>query len=65
MHPDTREGGWQLLDPRPAWDGTWTHDCYVAFSWTGPGERRRVVAVNYSGHQSQSHLALPWSDLAG
>jgi hypothetical protein len=37
----------------------------VAFSWTGPGERRRFVAVNYADHQSQCYVAMPWRDLDG
>jgi glycosidase len=63
--PAFRDGSWQLLDPRRAWDGNWTWDCFIAFSWTGPGERRRLVVVNYSDHQSQCTLGLPWPDLAG
>ncbi|MGE5344646.1 MAG: hypothetical protein ACM3JH_01730, partial [Acidithiobacillales bacterium] len=60
-----RDGSWQLLECRPAWDGNPSWDSYVAFSWTGPGERRRLVAVNYAGHQSQCYVALPWGDLSG
>jgi hypothetical protein len=36
----------------------------VVFAWTGPGERRRLVAVNYAGHPGQCFVALPWLDLA-
>jgi len=34
----------------------------VAFSWTGPGDRRRMVTVNYAGHRSQCYVGMPWSD---
>jgi glycosidase len=61
--PAFRDGAWQLLEARPAWDGNWTSACFVAFSWTGPGERKRLVAVNYADHRSQCYLALPWSDV--
>ena len=37
--PAFRDGDWQLLECRPAWDGNETSDSFVAFSWTGPGER--------------------------
>jgi len=63
--PAFRDGDWQLLECRPAWDGNGTWDSFVAFAWTGPGERRRLVAVNYAGHQGQCFVALPWLDLAG
>ncbi|WP_373500082.1 alpha-amylase family glycosyl hydrolase [Desulfococcus sp.] len=61
--PVVREGRWQLLDCRPAWDGNWTSDGFIAFSWTGEGGGKRLVAVNYSEHQSQCYVALPWTDL--
>jgi glycosidase len=62
--PAFRDGAWQLLECRPAWDGNETWDSFVAFSWTGAGERR-LVAVNYVGHQSQCYLTMPWRDLDG
>ncbi len=63
--PAFRDGEWRLAGARPAWDGNWTHDVFVAFSWSGPGERRRLVVVNYADHASQCYLALPWPDLGG
>ena len=63
--PAFRDGDWQLLECRPAWEGNGTSDDFVAFSWTGPGDRRRLVAVNYSDHPSQCYVTLPWSDLEG
>ena len=60
-----RLGSWQLLECRPAWDGNPTHDDFLSFGWSGPGDLRRLVAVNYSGHQSQCYVSLPWGDLAG
>ena len=59
------EGGWQLLGVRAAWEGNPSHDAFVVFAWSGPGELRRLVAVNYGGHQSQCYVGMPWSDLAG
>ena len=63
--PAYRDGGWQLLEARSAWDGNPTWDDFLVFAWTGPEERRRLVAVNYSGHQSQCRVTPPWSDLPG
>ena len=63
--PAFRGGDWQLLECRPAWDGNESQDAFVAFSWTVPNGPRRLVAVNYAGHQSQCYVALPWRDLDG
>lgn len=60
-----RDGRWQLLEARPAWEGNRSNDAFVIFSWTGPGSRRRLVAVNYAPHPSQCYVSLPWDDLAG
>ncbi|MBV9124624.1 MAG: alpha-amylase, partial [Planctomycetes bacterium] len=63
--PLLREGQWQLLDCRPAWEGNWTCDCFLAFAWQGPGGDRLLVAVNYAPNQSQCYVRLPYPDLAG
>jgi Alpha amylase, catalytic domain len=64
-NPGVRRGMWTLLDCRPAWDGNWTHDSFVAQGWRGDQGERLVVVVNYSDHQSQCYVSLPFSDLAG
>jgi hypothetical protein len=58
-----REGDWKLLDCHPAWAGNPTADAFIAFAWSGANNERRVVVVNYSPHQSQCYVALPWPDL--
>jgi glycosidase len=64
--PAVRNGCWQLLECNPAWDGNWTSDGFVAYSWTGKkDDEKRLVAVNYSDHQSQCYVAIPWGALAG
>jgi glycosidase len=60
-----RDGDWQLLACRPAWDDNGTWDGFVVFAWTGPGPARRLVAVNYAAHQSQCYVTMPWRDLDG
>ena len=54
-----------MLECHPAWDGNWTADCFVAYSWTGKDGGRRLVAINYSDHQSQCYIMIPWTDLEG
>jgi len=63
--PAFHDGAWQLLDCRPAWDGNGSWDDFIAFAWTGPGERRRLVAVNYASHPGQCYVAVPWPELQG
>jgi hypothetical protein len=60
-----RDGQWQLLECRPAWDGNWTWDCFITFGWQGPGGERLLVAVNYAPNQSQCYVRLPFGDLGG
>jgi hypothetical protein len=59
-----RDGGWQLLDCAPAWDGNWTWDCFLAFAWQNAAGDRLLVTVNYAPNQSQCYVRLPFSDLA-
>lgn len=63
--PTARDGQWSLLECAPAWDGNWTWDGFIVWSWEGPGGQRRLVAVNYSGNQAQCYVRLPYPDLAG
>ncbi len=60
-----RRGMWTLLDCRPAWDGNWTHDSFIAQGWRGDLGERLIVVVNFAHHQSQCYVSLPFSDLAG
>lgn len=61
--PAFREGQWQLLEVRPAWQENGTNDAFIVFSWTGPGDLRHLVAVNYADHPSQCYVTWPWGDL--
>jgi glycosidase len=63
--PVVRNGRWRLLECRPAWEGNWTNDGYVAFLWEAPANPPLLVAVNYAPHQSQCYVRLPLDDLAG
>ncbi len=63
--PVLRHGQWQLLECIPAWDGNSSSDDFVAFSWQDSTGRQLLIAVNYSAHQSQCYVRLPFADLAG
>lgn len=63
--PTVRDGQWQLLECSPGWDGNWTNDCFIVFAWKGPQGETLIVAVNYAPQQSQCHVRLPFTDLAG
>jgi hypothetical protein len=60
-----RDGQWGLLECVSGWDGNWTWDNFIAWSWEGPGGQRRLIAVNYAGNQGQCYVRLPFADLAG
>ena len=60
-----RNGDWQLLECKPAWEGNWTSDCMIAFACRGQDGQQAIVAVNYAPNQSQCYLTLPWSNLHG
>jgi len=64
-HPALRDGDWQNLEPIPAWEGNWTWDCFVAFTWqTGDGQNLLGI-VNFAPNASQCYLRLPFSGLPG
>jgi hypothetical protein len=63
--PAVRNGDWQLLECRPAWDDNWTWDCFVVFLWRGDDGELLVVTVNHAPHRSQCYVRLPLTDLAG
>ncbi|MBM4287232.1 MAG: alpha-amylase [Deltaproteobacteria bacterium] len=63
--PEVRDGRWQLLEIRPAWEGNPTWDRFLAFAWEGETGQRLIVAVNYGPTQGQCHVILPWNDLQG
>jgi Alpha amylase, catalytic domain len=65
QQPAVRDGQWGLLECVPAWDGNWTSDAFLAWSWHARDGRWLLIAVNYGGHQSQCYVRLPSADLTG
>jgi hypothetical protein len=63
--PVFRDGAWNLLECVPAWEGNWTSDCFIAWSWQRADGEQRLVAVNYADNQSQCYVRLPFPDMAG
>jgi glycosidase len=63
--PEVRDGRWQLLEVRPAWEGNPTWDRFLAFAWEGEPGQRLLVAVNYGPTQGQCHVAWPFVDAGG
>jgi hypothetical protein len=61
--PVVRDGQWQSLECRPAWDGNWTWDGFVVFAWQGADGERLLVTVNYAPNQGQCYVRLPFADL--
>ncbi|MDZ4848170.1 MAG: alpha-amylase family glycosyl hydrolase [Pirellulaceae bacterium] len=55
-----RDGTWQLLECLEAWNGNWTHDCFVAFGWQGKFEIPIVAIINYSEHPAQCRVRVPF-----
>ena len=63
--PTVRDGRWQLLECKAAWDGNGTWDCFLAFAWQVDGGARLIAVVNYARDQSQCYVHLPFDDLGG
>jgi hypothetical protein len=63
--PVVRDGSWRVVECVPAWDGNWTSDGFVVFSWQGPAGERLLVTVNFSPSQGQCYARLPFADLGG
>lgn len=63
--PELRDGHWQLLECRLAWQDNWTWDDFIAYAWQGSNGERLLVAVNFAANPSQCFVKLPFADLAG
>ncbi|MGH7184610.1 MAG: alpha-amylase family glycosyl hydrolase, partial [Nitrospiraceae bacterium] len=62
--PVVRDGQWQLLECLPAWEGNGTSEGFIASSWQTRDGQRRLIAVNFSGQQSQCYVRLPFQNVA-
>ena len=64
-HPAVREGRWWQIECRPAWNDNPSHEDLIAFAWESSIHDRLLIVVNYSNHQSQGRVPLPFSNLPG
>jgi RimJ/RimL family protein N-acetyltransferase len=60
-----RDGLWSLLECVPAWPGNPSAEHFIAWRWQGPAQVWLCAAVNYSPHQAQCFVRLPFPELAG
>jgi glycosidase len=60
-----RDGAWSLIAPQPAWPGNPSWQDFISYAWRAPDGDRYLVVVNYSDHQGQCRLRLPFTGLAG
>jgi hypothetical protein len=63
--PELRDGWWRQLECAPAWDGNWSWDGFLAWTWQGSDSERLVIAVNYAANQAQCYIRIPFAELAG
>jgi len=63
--PQVRQGQWRLLECEPAWDGNWTADSFLAFTWQGCDGNPLLVTINFAPHQSQCYVRLPFTNMTG
>jgi glycosidase len=53
------EGTWELLQPRPAWQGNGSWARFVIFGWLGSDGSRLLVVVNFSPNRGQCAVRIP------
>jgi len=58
-------GEWKILQPRAAWDGNPTAQCFVLVQWQSKPDEFDLVVVNLAPHQSQCYAPLDIAKLAG
>jgi hypothetical protein len=62
--PIFRNGKWNLLECKPAWETNNTWDSFLAFAWEGTDGKRILACVNYSTQAGQCYISLPFPELA-
>lgn len=59
--PAIHDGTWRLVECGQAWDGNPTHEALIAHAWESDSSQRLLAVINYSDHQSQGRLRLPFA----
>ncbi len=60
-----RDGAWSLIAPQPAWPDNPTWRDFISYAWCAREGDRYIVVVNYSNHQSQCYVPLPFAGMRG
>src|SRR5262245_36777187 len=60
-----RDGQWSWVPPQPAWPNNPTWSDFVSYAWCAREGGLYVLAVNYSNHQAQCYLPLPFAGMLG
>ena len=58
--PVFREGEWKLLEALPAWQGNYSNQSFIGFSWGIENFRMALVVVNFSEQAGQCYMRLPF-----
>ncbi len=61
--PIFKNGAWQWLVCKPAWEGNVSWDAFIAHSWEGSRGERIIIVVNYTPHPSQCYVHLPFPEI--
>ncbi|MDP7130875.1 MAG: alpha-amylase family glycosyl hydrolase, partial [Planctomycetota bacterium] len=56
---EIRNGEWQLIGCKPAWEDNATFQSFFCYLWEGPKAERLLVVVNYSPVRGQTRVVLP------
>jgi hypothetical protein len=65
QQPVVRRGEWRLLECTSAWEGNQSCEAVITYAWQDPEGSRLIIGVNYSNHQSQCYVRLPFAELSG
>jgi glycosidase len=62
---EAREGAWQLLQCKAAWQGNPTSENFICLAWESANRSRLIVTVNYGATQGQCLVGMPFPDIQG
>ncbi len=65
QRPVFGNGHWRLLECASAWEGNPTWENFICFAWNKGNDEHVIIIVNYSWHDSQCYVKLPFPELTG
>jgi len=63
--PVFRQGDWQLLNSKPAWNDNHTWRNFLAWWWYERSHGARLIVINYAPHNGQCYVELHLEQIAG